>query len=95
MQDDILADLDPDLLALLLEQSEEKDIAPVAGNIGPLSFLQEKIWSLQTILPDSNAYNMPVVFKVSGYIDAVRLEKSLNQLIEKQKLTIFYILYHF
>ncbi|MEM5550388.1 amino acid adenylation domain-containing protein [Pseudoalteromonas neustonica] len=83
MNDDILADLDPELLALVLGQ-EEESIPTIDGNSGPLSFLQEKIFSLQSIAPDSTAYNMPVVFKVTqGHIDADKMAKALTALIAK------------
>ncbi|MCO7199861.1 non-ribosomal peptide synthetase [Pseudoalteromonas sp. OANN1] len=81
MQDDFLADIDSDILSLLLEQDASEGISHLSGHTAPLSYLQQQLWTLQALDESNTSYLMPVVFEVHGQVDAVRLELALQAVI--------------
>ncbi|HVT15951.1 MAG TPA: non-ribosomal peptide synthase/polyketide synthase [Thermoanaerobaculia bacterium] len=50
-----------------------------AGDL-PLSFAQERLWFLARLQPESAAYNVPLVLRVSGRLDGCRLAAALSAL---------------
>lgn len=66
MQDDFLADIDSDILSLLLEQDPSDGIPRISGNAAPLSYLQQQLWTLQALDESNTSYLMPVVFCSNG-----------------------------
>ncbi|NEP44840.1 MAG: hypothetical protein F6K35_38730, partial [Okeania sp. SIO2H7] len=52
----------------------------------PLSFPQERLWFLQQLEPSkAAAYNMPFGFRISGSLNPLALEQSLNELIQRHE----------
>ena len=52
----------------------------------PLSFPQERLWFLQQLEPSkAAAYNMPFGFRISGSLNPLVLEQSLNELIQRHE----------
>ena len=51
-----------------------------------LSSSQYRLWLLQQIESDNNAYNMPSVFSLKGVIDIQNLEKAFLKLIERHEI---------
>ena len=53
----------------------------------PLSFPQERLWFLQQLEPSkAAAYNMPFGFRISGYLNLLVLEQSLNEIIKRHEI---------
>ncbi|MEW1552065.1 amino acid adenylation domain-containing protein [Streptomyces tsukubensis] len=49
------------------------------------SFSQRRIWFLQELDPDSNAYNLPLVQRLSGPLDAALLERALVLVVARHE----------
>jgi hypothetical protein len=49
----------------------------------PLSFDQQRLWFLHQLDPDSPAYNIPAMLRMSGDVNAVALESSLNEVVKR------------
>ena len=61
------------------------DLAPAADGERPLSFSQEGLWFVHELLPSSAAYNMPLVLRLDGPLDAERLRCCLNQVVGRHE----------
>ena len=57
----------------------------------PMSFAQERIWTLTQLAPDSPAYNITAAYHLTGSLEVTVLEQSLNQIIRRHAVlrTIF------
>lgn len=57
----------------------------------PLSFAQQRLWFLHQLDPDNAAYNVPLYYRLSGQLDVVVLEHSLNEIIRRHEVlrTVF------
>ncbi|MHC1765980.1 MAG: amino acid adenylation domain-containing protein [Verrucomicrobiia bacterium] len=88
----------PDLSQLTLEQRAllERRLlarargatpAPVAkpGSLLPLSWLQESLWFLQQLLPDSPLYNIPQAFLLRGRLELAPLQRAFGALAERHE----------
>ena len=55
-------------------------IAPASrdGDL-PLSFAQQRLWFIDQLEPGSSAYNVPGAWRLSGPLDLVALERSVNE----------------
>jgi len=51
----------------------------------PLSYAQQRIWFLDQLMPHSNAYNIPVGFRVSGPLNVIALQQSLNETVQRHE----------
>ncbi len=51
----------------------------------PLSYAQQRLWFLDQLRPDNNAYNIPLGFRVSGPLNLSALEESLNQTVKRHE----------
>jgi thioesterase domain-containing protein/acyl carrier protein len=52
----------------------------------PLSFSQERLWLLDQVEPDrSSAYNIPLVFCITGLLNVSALEMSLNEIQQRHE----------
>ncbi len=47
----------------------------------PLSFAQQRFWFLHQLEPESSRYNIPSAMRLSGAIDPVALEESINAIV--------------
>jgi amino acid adenylation domain-containing protein len=51
----------------------------------PLSFAQQRLWFLDQFEPNSYAYNMPGAVRISGTLNVVALEQSLNEIVRRHE----------
>jgi NRPS condensation-like uncharacterized protein len=51
----------------------------------PLSFAQQRIWFLQQLELDNPFYNEQIAIHLTGLLDVVSLEKSLNEMIQRHE----------
>jgi amino acid adenylation domain-containing protein len=52
----------------------------------PLSFSQQRLWFLANLSPDSSAYNIPAVFRLTGHLDVDALEQSFNEVVKRHEI---------
>jgi non-ribosomal peptide synthetase component F/thioesterase domain-containing protein len=52
----------------------------------PLSFAQQRFWSLHQFEPNSSANNMPVVVRCTGTLDVAALERSLQEVVRRHEV---------
>ncbi len=84
MSKDSLENLTPEqkrqLLAKLLEEKANQP-----QNF-PLSFAQKRLWFLDKLQRSSSAYNIPAALHLTGYLNIIALEQSLNQIIQRHEI---------
>lgn len=51
----------------------------------PLSFAQQRMWFLRQLEPESCALNVPCGFRLSGNLDFIALQRSLNDLVARHE----------
>ncbi|RKH37291.1 hypothetical protein D7Y23_39305, partial [Corallococcus sp. AB050B] len=51
----------------------------------PLSFVQERVWRLEQHLPGLSAYNLPVVLRLEGDLDAAVLERGIQEIVQRHE----------
>ena len=68
------------------ETGDAGSIVPVprTGNL-PLSFAQQRLWLLNQLLPNKAAYNTVRVWQLRGQLNALALERSLNELVARHE----------
>ncbi|WP_152663494.1 non-ribosomal peptide synthetase, partial [Paenibacillus wulumuqiensis] len=49
----------------------------------PLSPAQQRLWLVQQLEPDSQAYHIPFAFHLYGILDADRLEQAIHEVVER------------
>jgi hypothetical protein len=54
--------------------------------IFPLSYQQEELWFLHQLAPESPMYNTPVVWRLAGSIDPVRIAAAVSRLVERHEI---------
>jgi amino acid adenylation domain-containing protein len=80
-----------ELLALLLAEEgikvPRKNVITrrKAGEPVPLSFTQQRLWFLSELEPDSAFYNIPIVIRLKGGLNAVALERALSELVRRHE----------
>ena len=52
----------------------------------PLSFAQERLWYLDQLEPGNPAYNCPAAIRFAGPLNAAILEKSFDQVLQRQEI---------
>ncbi|WP_369929407.1 non-ribosomal peptide synthase/polyketide synthase [Xanthomonas sp. NCPPB 2632] len=55
----------------------------VAGDRGPLSFAQERLWFLERMGLVGTAYGIPVSLRIDGRLDGARLERALDEVVRR------------
>lgn len=72
----------------MLKSSSPSKLAmePVDRHLNmPLSFPQQQLWLLNKLIPDLPVYNEPLTIRLSGPIDVIALEKSINELLHRHE----------
>ncbi|MEN2989764.1 amino acid adenylation domain-containing protein [Tistrella sp. BH-R2-4] len=59
--------------------------APRDGPV-PLSFSQERLWFLDRLEPESRAYHVPRVLRITGPLDLAALEAAFDAMIERHEI---------
>ncbi|MBU8897157.1 amino acid adenylation domain-containing protein, partial [Corallococcus sp. M34] len=57
-----------------------------SGGVPPLSFAQQRLWFLERLEPGSAFYNVPVVARLAGRLDASALERGLRALMRRHEV---------
>ncbi len=52
----------------------------------PLSFAQQRLWFIDQLEPGNSAYNFPAAVRLKGPLNAVALERSVNELIKRHEV---------
>jgi len=61
-------------------------LAPLPrGGALPLSFAQERLWFLESLLPGRGLYNMPVRHRLEGPVDADALRRALTAVVARHE----------
>lgn len=78
------------LAAVVDELKGGETAAPIARVPGrtefPLSYGQQVFWLLEQQNPDSGLYNTTRIFRIYGRVDAVVLERAINELCRRQEI---------
>ncbi|HEY0737985.1 MAG TPA: amino acid adenylation domain-containing protein [Herpetosiphonaceae bacterium] len=85
--------LTPDLRAMLAEHKAQviaflklvQDSAQQSGPI-PLSFAQQRLWFLDQLHPNSTAYTVPLVARLTGTLDVAALRQSLDEIVRRHEV---------
>ncbi|HEX2294299.1 MAG TPA: amino acid adenylation domain-containing protein, partial [Actinomycetota bacterium] len=76
-------------LARVLEETSRRDflaLEPAARDEAPLlSFAQQRMWFIDQIDPASATYNVPIALRLTGRVDADKLERALNAIVERHE----------
>ncbi|HEX9936043.1 MAG TPA: amino acid adenylation domain-containing protein, partial [Longimicrobium sp.] len=60
-------------------------VAAPRGDALPLSFAQERLWFLDRLQPGSAVYNLPLVARLTGALDAAALERALGEVVRRHE----------
>lgn len=52
----------------------------------PLSYAQQRLWFIQQLAPNSNAYNIPMAIRITGQLDLNALNATLNEIIRRHEV---------
>ncbi|MFB2772712.1 condensation domain-containing protein [Pelatocladus sp. BLCC-F211] len=68
-------------------QNQAPPLVPISRNDNlPLSFSQERLWFLEQLESRrASAYNMPSAFRITGELDVVVLQQSLNEILRRHE----------
>src|SRR5687768_11521330 len=78
-----IAHLDPAQKRVLLEQLlREKARRPKTF---PLSFAQQRLWFLDKLQPNSAAYNVPTVVRLTGQIQVQAFQEALDKVVARHE----------
>ena len=86
-----LRDRKTEILAFLNTVATETDSAPSITPVDrqqplPLSFAQERFWSLGQLNPQSPGFNMPMAYRLTGSVDRQAIKRSLELIIERHEI---------
>src|SRR5689334_18125728 len=80
------------LLELMLRQQQASASAPPQSNLiprrstatpAPLSFVQQRLWFIHQLEPDTYAYNLRTAVRLSGRLDAALLKRTLDAIVQR------------
>ncbi|MCL5996905.1 MAG: amino acid adenylation domain-containing protein, partial [Chloroflexi bacterium] len=91
---DRIADLSPEKQALLLQHLRKGDQGLKPAHIQrrsatdwlPLSFAQQRLWFLDQLEPNSVVYNIPVALRLTGSLNMLALQRSLNEVVHRHEV---------
>ncbi|HSF40852.1 MAG TPA: amino acid adenylation domain-containing protein [Thermoanaerobaculia bacterium] len=66
-----------------LPASEAPPLLPTGATEAPLSFAQERLWFLDRLQPDSAAYSMPLVLRITGNLDVEALRRTFTEIVRR------------
>jgi amino acid adenylation domain-containing protein len=52
----------------------------------PLSFVQQRFWFLQQLMPESSAYNISTAVRLKGALDVAALERSFREIVSRHEI---------
>jgi amino acid adenylation domain-containing protein len=90
-----IASLSPEQRALFELRLKEKELSlkkttsipqRKASDTLSLSLVQERLWFLHQLQPDIPLYNESSVFEVTGHLNSLILEKSINEIIKRHEI---------
>jgi thioesterase domain-containing protein/acyl carrier protein len=86
-----LRDRKADIVAFLKTVAANTDPAPTITPVDrqqplPLSFAQERFWSLAQLNPQSPGFNMPMAYRFTGQLDRGVLEQSLACILQRHEI---------
>jgi hypothetical protein len=86
-----LRDRKVDIIAFLKTVAADTDPAPTITPVDrqqplPLSFAQERFWSLAQLNPQSPGFNMPMAYRFTGQLDRGVLEQSLACILQRHEI---------
>ena len=85
-----LANHKSEILALLTDsdtQSAPPTLKPVPRRENmPLSSIQQRLWFIDQLEPDSPAYNLPQAIRISGPLDVAALTQTFNEIIRRHEV---------
>jgi amino acid adenylation domain-containing protein len=55
------------------------------GWVFPASIAQQRLWSLDQLIPDSPVYNLPAVVRVIGKLDLEALQRSFSEIVRRHE----------
>ncbi|HXQ70311.1 MAG TPA: amino acid adenylation domain-containing protein, partial [Pyrinomonadaceae bacterium] len=61
--------------------AREREAGPL-----PLSYAQQRLWFIQQLAPDSNAYNIPMAIRVTGRLDLNALNATLTEIVRRHEV---------
>ena len=64
--------------------SKSLPLTPIEGDTErPLSYAQQRLWFLDRLQPDSSFYNLPGAVRLTGELDLIALQRSLQEIIQR------------
>ena len=86
-----LAQRKPEIIAFLNRanstSSSRRTIKPVARRKNlPLSFVQQRLWFIEQMTPDSPQYNIFEAIRFEGVLDVSALRRSINEIIRRHEI---------
>ncbi|WP_405084876.1 amino acid adenylation domain-containing protein [Microbispora sp. NBC_01389] len=70
----------------LLRIAADRRRGEVADHPIPLSYAQQRLWSLEQLVPDSAAYNLTLSVGVSGELRPEAMEKAVNEVVRRHEI---------
>ncbi len=77
------------LQALRVETAAEKKPTTIPrrrAQNAPLSYAQQRLWFLDQLEPGRAAFNIPVAFRMTGELPVARLERVLNEIVQRHEV---------
>jgi amino acid adenylation domain-containing protein len=87
-----ITELSPQQRDVLLRRLKQKNventrpkIIPQSKENIPLSFAQQRLWFIDQLAPGTPAYNIPVAIRLTGALNVIALEQSINAVIRRHE----------